>query len=84
MIATHVVIYTHSQCYVLSPTRGGGGSVVAVSSSPRPWMDLFDLLEKSNIAVTESDPDPKIRKMSITFYWLCDLWAEHASMELKC
>ena len=36
------------------------------------------------MAVTESDPDPKVRKMSIIFYWLCDLWAEHAGMELKC
>ena len=39
----------------------------AVSSSPRPWMDVFALPEKSNMAVTESDPDPKVRKMSITF-----------------
>ena len=40
---------------------------LAVSSSPRPWIDVFALPEKSNIAVTESDPDPKVRKMSITF-----------------
>ena len=26
------------------------------------------LPEKSNMAVTESDPDPKVQKMSITFY----------------
>ena len=30
-------------------------------------MDVFALPEKSNMAVTESDPDPKVRKMSITF-----------------
>ena len=30
-------------------------------------MDVFALSEKSNMAVTESDPDPKVRKMSITF-----------------
>ena len=41
--------------------------VFALSSSSRPWMDVFALLEKSNMAVTESDPDPKIRKISITF-----------------
>ena len=40
---------------------------IAVSSPSRPWMDVFALPEKSNMAVTESDPDPKIRKMSITF-----------------
>ena len=40
---------------------------VAVSSSPRPWIDVFVLPEKSNMAVTESDPDLKVWKMSITF-----------------
>ena len=40
--------------------------MLAVSSSPRPWMHVFALPEKSNMAVTESDPDPKVRKMSIT------------------
>ena len=30
-------------------------------------MDVFVLPEKSNMAVTESDPDPKVRNMSITF-----------------
>ena len=40
---------------------------VAVSSSPRPCMDVFALPEKSNMAVTESDPDPKVRNISITF-----------------
>ena len=39
---------------------------VAVSSSPRPWIGVFALPEKSNMVVTESDPDPKVRKMSIT------------------
>ena len=28
-------------------------------------MDVFALPEKSNMAVTESDPDAKVRKMSI-------------------
>ena len=57
----------------------------AVSSSPRPWVDVhvFALPEKSNIAVTERDLDPEVRKISITFWCLCDLWAEHAGMELK-
>ena len=40
---------------------------VAASSSPIPWIDVFDLPEKSNMAVTKSDPDPKVRKMSIPF-----------------
>ena len=39
----------------------------AVSSSPMLWMDVFALPEKFNMAVTESDPDPKVQKMSITF-----------------
>ena len=30
-------------------------------------MDVFALPEKSNMAVSKSDPDPKVRKMSITF-----------------
>ena len=41
--------------------------MLAVSSSPRPWMDVYALPEKSNMAVTESDLDSKVRKMSITF-----------------
>ena len=36
---------------------------LAMSSSPRTWIDVFALPEKSNMAVTESDPDPKVRKM---------------------
>ena len=40
---------------------------LAVLSSPRLWIDVFALPEKSNMAVTESDPDPKVWKMSITF-----------------
>ena len=40
---------------------------IAVSSSPRPWIDAFALPEKINMAVTESDLDPKVRKMSLTF-----------------
>ena len=60
--------------YIYWPT-----TVLAVSSSPRPWIDVFD-----SMAVTESELDPKVRKMSITFYWPCHLWAEHVGMELKC
>ena len=41
-------------------------SALAVSFSPRPGIDVFALPEKPNMAVTKSDPDPKIRKMSIT------------------
>ena len=33
---------------------------LAMSSSPRPWIDVFALSEKSNMVVTESDPDPKV------------------------
>ena len=40
---------------------------LAVSSSPRPWIDVFAFREKFNMAGTESDPDPKVRKMSIAF-----------------
>ena len=43
------------------------GRSLAMSSSPRPWIDVFVWYEKSNIAVTERDPDPKVRKMFITF-----------------
>ena len=32
-----------------------------------PWIDVFASPEKINMAVTESDLDPKVRKMSITF-----------------
>ena len=48
-------------------TSNTPGQILAVSSSPKLWMDVFALPEKSNMAVTESDPDPKVRKMSITF-----------------
>ena len=41
--------------------------VIAVSSPTRSWIDVFALPETINMAVTESDPDPKVRKMSITF-----------------
>ena len=40
--------------------------IVAVSSSPRPCTYVFALPKKSSMAVTESDPDPKVRKMSTT------------------
>ena len=53
--------------YAVIFQRGGGRPALAVSSSPRPWIDVFALPEKSNIAVTESDLDPMVRKMSITF-----------------
>ena len=43
------------------------GRTLALSSSLWPWIDVFALPEKFNMAVTESDTDPKVRKMSITF-----------------
>ena len=46
---------------------GGRGFGLAVSSSPGPWIDVFALPDKFNLAVTESDLDPQVRKMSITF-----------------
>ena len=33
----------------------------------RPWIDVFASPEKFNMAVNESDPEPKVRNMSITF-----------------
>ena len=36
--------------------------MVAVSSSPRQWIDVFALPEKFNMAVTENDLDAKVRK----------------------
>ena len=50
----------------------------AVSSSPRPWMDVSALPEKSNMAVTESDPDPKVQKMSICGWNFSATGASHA------
>ena len=47
--------------------------LITVSFSPRPWIDVFDLPEKSNMAVTESDPDRMVRKMSITFLMTSEL-----------
>ena len=46
---------------------------LAVSSSPRPWIDVFALPEKFNIAVTESDLDPKVRKYLINDCTTCEL-----------
>ena len=46
----------HSSCSL------GRGPAVAVPPSPRPWIDVF-AVEKFNIAVTESDLDPKVRKI---------------------
>ena len=43
------------------------GSRLAVSSSPRPWIDVFASLENNKMAVSESDPERKVQKMSITF-----------------
>ena len=51
-----------------------------MSSSPKLWIDVFALHEKFNIAVTEGDLDPKVRKMSITLMSV----GPHAGMELKC
>ena len=62
-----------------SVVRGNGllGALcLAVSSPPKPCMDVFALPEKSNMAVTESNPDPKVRKMSITLSWACGLGTE--------
>ena len=42
------------------------GAMVAVSS-PRPWIDIFAVLERFNMEVTESDLDPKVFKMYIFF-----------------
>ena len=43
------------------------GLQLALLSPPRPWIDVFALPEKFNKAVTESERDPKVRKMSMTF-----------------
>ena len=45
--------------YLIGPPIAGE-LYLAVSSSPKPWLDVFDLREKSNMAVTESDPDPRV------------------------
>ena len=42
-------------------------SSLSVSSSPRPWIDVFALPEKFNMALTESDLDLKVQEMFITF-----------------
>ena len=39
---------------------------IAVSSSLRPCIDIFALLEKCNMAVTESDLDPKVCLRNLT------------------
>ena len=38
-----------------------------MSSSSRPWIDVVALPEKFNMAVTESDLDPKVRKNGHNF-----------------
>ena len=35
---------------------------VAMSFYPRSWIDVFALLQKINMGVTESDLDPDVRK----------------------
>ena len=61
-------IRRHQTSYLGRQTSDLGRPYLAVSSSPRLWIDVFALAEKSNMAATESDPDSKVRKMSITFY----------------
>ena len=51
----------------ITPTWKPAQFPVAVSSSLRPCIDVFALPEKFNMAETESDPDPKVRKLSVTF-----------------
>ena len=65
-------------CVVLHFIGSAGGRDLAVSSSPRPWIAVFVLPEKVstffNKAVTESDLDPKVRKMATTYYnWLFEV-----------
>ena len=65
-------------CVVLHFIGSACGRDLAVSSSPRPWIAVFVLPEKEStffkMAVTKSDLDPKIRKMSITYYnWLFEV-----------
>ena len=45
----------------------GRTSGLAVSSSLMQWIDEFASPEKFNMAMIESDLDPKLRKMSIIF-----------------
>ena len=44
--------------------------MLAVSSSPTPWIDVSSLPEKSNMAMTESDPDPMVRTIALPTQWL--------------
>ena len=41
---------------------------VAVTPSLWPWIDVFAIPKKCNMAVTESGLDPMVREMLITFY----------------
>ena len=52
--------------------------------APVGWFSGSSVVLSEAVAVTESDLDPKVRKMAETFPWLCDMWAEHAGMYLKC
>ena len=65
-----VIIFHRSHtdsCVLQSGLISKPNSIVAASSSPRPWTDAFALPEKFKMAVTESDLDLKVRKMSIMF-----------------
>ena len=55
-----------NQCVDIDVNFAQGLYGLAVSSFPRPWIDVFAIPEKFNMAVTESDLDPKGLKMSVT------------------
>ena len=57
-------LYTPQLALICS--RGVWG--LAVSSSPSPLIDVSALPQKFYMTVTENDLDPKVRKMSTTFY----------------
>ena len=52
---------TQQQASIGSIHSVGWGDL-AVSSSPRPWIDVFALPQKFNMAVTESDADTKVQR----------------------
>ena len=62
------LLHNHGYPGVHHRGLGTARSTLAVSSSPRSWIHEFALPEKFNMAVTENDLDPKVLKMSITFY----------------
>ena len=53
------------------PLRGRGWMYLLYPKNPT-WLWL------------RANPTPKVRKMSITFKWLCYFWSEQAGMKLKC